>query len=104
MSELSDMLRRQHRPNPGAICRACNGEGQWYTECCNGSGGCSCGGDIVPMGRCNVCDGSGVEQEGADPAANLTTIEGFGFIGSGPTGGGLYDNVPRMRAAGERSQ
>ena len=93
---LADMVRRRHEPRPGESCRACGGSGEWFTECCSGAGGCSCRGDIVSMGRCRVCDGRGVEPEGADPAANLATIEGYGFIGSGPSSSGFYDNVPRM--------
>lgn len=84
MSDMANMVRRGHKPNPGAMCGACHGEGRWYTECCNGAYGCSCGGDIVPMGRCNVCRGTGVEPEDSDPAANLAAIEGRPYIGSGP--------------------
>ena len=65
-------------------CRHCGGSGTWEAECCNGSGGCSCRGQAVPMGTCRVCRGSGLRDEGQDERANLRAIEGFCFIGSGP--------------------
>ena len=68
-------------------CPGCYGSGSWETECCNGSGGCSCRGRVVEMGRCNVCGGHGYVVEGDyDPRANLSTIRGLHFIGSGPNG------------------
>lgn len=94
-ASLSSFLRSSFSPAPGSPCRFCHG-GEWFTECCNGSGGCSCGGDIVPMGRCHVCGGSGIEPENADPGANVAAIEGFGLIGTGPQSSGLYDDLPRM--------
>lgn len=69
------------------ICLACNGTGEWETECCSGVGGCSCNGDPVYMGKCNVCEGTGYINENSDPAANLKAINGACFIGSGPNNG-----------------
>ena len=66
-------------------CPACHGRGEWETECCDGSRGCSCRGERVPMGNCNVCNGSGHVVEGhCDPRANLRMIEGMAYTGSGP--------------------
>jgi hypothetical protein len=67
-------------------CRACYG-GQFLVECCDGSGGCSCGGGMIDMGPCRVCRGSGEHDEDADQSANLREIQGYGFIGTGPRGG-----------------
>jgi len=66
-------------------CRYCEG-GHWYTECCNGAGGCDCGGQVIDMGTCNVCNGKGWHRPDADTRANLKTIQGRCFIGSGPNG------------------
>ena len=66
-------------------CEACYGTGQWEAACCDGSGGCSCRGDVVPMGRCNVCHGTGDRDENANLMANVETIRGYGFLGSGPS-------------------
>ncbi len=70
-------------------CPSCCGSGEWKTECCNGSGGCSCHGRPVPMGRCNVCHGSGKVPEDITQEqrmANCRAIAGLHFIGSGPHG------------------
>lgn len=67
-------------------CPNCRGTGQWESACCNGTG-CSCRGEIVPMGRCLACHGSGIVDENHDPRANIRSIQGFGFLGSGPSGG-----------------
>lgn len=69
-------------------CPSCYGTGEWETECCNGSGGCSCRGERVPMGTCNVCGGTGkvpanITQE--QKMANCRAIQGLHFIGSGPS-------------------
>jgi hypothetical protein len=64
-------------------CRMCE-NGEWYSECCNGAGGCSCGGDIVYMGTCHVCGGTGVEPDDADRMANVRSIAGLSYLGSGP--------------------
>jgi hypothetical protein len=64
-------------------CDCCEG-GFWEVECCNGSGGCSCKGQRVAMGPCNVCRGTGWISPDADRRANLRTIEGLCYIGSGP--------------------
>ena len=71
-------------------CPSCNGTGEWETECCNGSCGCSCRGQVVPMGQCNVCYGSGQVPEDISPEqlkANCKAIAGLCFIGSGPSRG-----------------
>lgn len=71
-------------------CPSCHGSGQWETECCNGSGGCDCRGQVVPMGTCNVCGGDGSIPENTSHErrmANVRSIQGACFIGSGPTRG-----------------
>lgn len=65
-------------------CGACLGAGRWEAECCNGSSGCSCRGAAVDMGACNVCQGTGWVRPDADMRANIRTIEGLCYIGSGP--------------------
>ena len=67
-------------------CTSCEG-GRWYTECCNGSGGCDCGGQVLDMGACNVCHGTGYRSINADVMANLRQIQGACFIGHGPIDG-----------------
>lgn len=67
-------------------CEMCEG-GQWEVECCNGAGGCDCRGERVPMGRCNVCNGTGMRAWDANKMANVETIRGRCFIGRGPTTG-----------------
>lgn len=64
-------------------CTACI-DGRWETECCNGSGGCDCGGQVLDMGPCNVCDGTSLRHPDADVRANLRKIAGACFIGAGP--------------------
>lgn len=64
-------------------CEMCIG-GRWETECCNGSGGCSCKGERIDMGRCNVCGGSGMRRKDANKMANCYTIRGQCYVGSGP--------------------
>lgn len=79
------------------ICEACGGAGSWEAECCNGSGGCSCRGQRIDMGRCAACGGTGrSDVPGYSPSANLNTIRGYGFIGSGPAPGTIFDSMPRM--------
>jgi hypothetical protein len=82
-------------------CSACYGQGTWEVACCNGSGGCSCRGGLVPMGECNVCQGTGEMDENADTMANVRAIQGFGFIGTGPSGG--YFGCTAMGRAGKDS-
>jgi hypothetical protein len=67
-------------------CEMCE-NGQWWTECCNGADGCDCHGQPVCMGTCHVCGGSGSRDLNANLRANLETIQGRCFIGSGPTRG-----------------
>lgn len=67
-------------------CDCCE-NGNWYAACCNGAGGCSCRGELVDMGPCHVCHGTGWKRPDADTRANVRTIEGQCFIGSGPADG-----------------
>lgn len=69
-------------------CEMCE-NGIWYTECCNGSGGCDCMGQPVAMGQCNVCGGTGWRRPDANKRANSDSIRRSGrcFAGSGPTSG-----------------
>lgn len=76
-------------------CGACCGQGQWDVECCNGSGGCSCRGQPVPMGTCRACGGSGIITAEYDPKANLRAIEGYCYIGTG-------NGEPNMPAMGKK--
>lgn len=75
-------------------CRNCEG-GHWFTECCNGSGGCDCRGQQIDMGPCNVCHGTGYHAPDADTRANLRQIQGLCFIGSGPSSGMWADQGTR---------
>ena len=71
-------------------CPSCYGTGEWEAECCNGSGGCDCRGQRVPMGTCNVCCGTGEVPEDITEEqrlANCRAISGLSFIGNGPTRG-----------------
>lgn len=71
-------------------CPNCYGSGNWEAECCNGRGGCSCRGEVVNMGTCRVCQGSGRVLDGHyNPRANSDFIMRTGacFIGSGPSTG-----------------
>jgi len=67
-------------------CRNCI-DGRWETECCSGANGCDCRGQVIDMGICKVCGGAGYHDENADTKANIKTIQGRCFIGSGPTSG-----------------
>jgi hypothetical protein len=64
-------------------CRNCYG-GRWESECCNGSSGCSCRGQPVDMGPCNVCGGTGWHRPDADTRGNIRAIQGMSYLGSGP--------------------
>ena len=68
-------------------CHCDNGE--WWTECCSGAGGCSCRGELVNMGPCNVCGGTGWRRPDANTGANVDFIRRSGrcFAGSGPNTG-----------------
>lgn len=79
-------------------CPYCYGEGTWEAECCNGSGGCSCHGQPVFMGNCNVCKGSGKVTEGEfNESANSEFImqSGVCFLGSGPSTG-FWSDKPAL--------
>jgi hypothetical protein len=66
-------------------CPGCGGSGRFETECCSGAGGCSCRGEIVELGSCRVCGGTGQVVDGAyDRMANRNAIQSLHFIGSGP--------------------
>lgn len=69
-------------------CDCCD-NGYWQAACCNGAGGCSCHGQLVDMGPCHVCQGTGWKRPDADTNANVNTIRGSIFLGSGPHGGWL---------------
>ena len=84
------------------ICRRCDGSGEMGTECCNGSGGCSCGGGLVYT-TCTYCGGSGqvenyTEAEKKGHAEFMRRFGGQCFLGTGPKtgywskfgGAGLY--------------
>lgn len=66
------------------ICGACGGEGSWESECCNGASGCDCGGRPVFMGMCLVCEGTGYMTDESDVRANIKSIQGLCYLGSGP--------------------
>jgi hypothetical protein len=68
------------------LCGACCGAGSWETECCDGSRGCSCRGQVIPMGQCLACHGTGYVNEDHDKGANIRSIAGLCYIGSGPQG------------------
>ncbi len=67
-------------------CTMCE-SGRFVVECCNGSGGCSCMGQPVDTGPCRVCHGTGLIDEASDLRANIRSIEGLHFIGTGPKNG-----------------
>jgi hypothetical protein len=84
-SQLEEMVQPKTIP-----CPSCYGEGTWETECCSGAGGCSCKGQPVDMGACNVCHGTGyVDENNHNARANSDYIMSRGacFAGSGPTSG-----------------
>lgn len=80
------------------FCPGCLGAGRWETECCDGSRGCSCRGQRIDMGYCNVCGGSGFVTIDCDPMANVNAISGYCFIGSGPSSG-YWAGKPSMGRA-----
>lgn len=87
MSTANKILRMIESVDPNDTakpCDACFGQGHWECECCNGSRGCSCGGQPVYMGQCNVCEGSGMVDEQSDLMANVKSISGLAYLGSGP--------------------
>lgn len=84
--------------NSAEQCPSCYGSGEWEAECCNGSGGCSCRGQVVNMGRCNVCNGTGrVTQGKYNARANSDFIlrSGCCFLGTGPSTG-YWSTTPAM--------
>jgi hypothetical protein len=90
-----DVFQATYEPVEELVpCRNCE-NGEWWTECCDGSGGCSCKGEPINMGRCNVCHGIGKHPGSANTRANSEAIRGYGFIGTGPSSG-LFSNLPRM--------
>ena len=68
-------------------CEHCDGDGEWWSECCSGAGGCDCHGRQINMGRCQVCGGTGYRRPEANRDANRRMIQGQCFIGSGPSSG-----------------
>lgn len=69
-------------------CEMCE-NGVWWSECCNGAEGCSCQGQPVNMGTCNVCGGKGFRKPNANKNANSDYIRRnrMLFAGSGPVRG-----------------
>lgn len=67
-------------------CPGCHGTGRFDTECCSGAGGCDCRGEVIDIGPCRVCEGTGGVDGTHNPEANLNMIRGMHFIGSGPAG------------------
>lgn len=66
--------------------------GRLMIECCNGAGGCPCGGREMDIGECRVCHGTGWRSQDADTRANLKIVRALaeatkGFPGGGPTSG-----------------
>lgn len=76
----------QRREEALVKCECCD-NGQWFAECCNGTGGCDCHGQPVNMGKCHVCNGTGWRKKDANLKANTESIRGRCFIGSGPRTG-----------------
>lgn len=68
----------------GETCPACEGRGEWFSECCSGAYGCTCNGREVYMGACQACNGSGVVDESYRKGANILSIAGLCYLGSGP--------------------
>lgn len=70
-------------------CSRCHGTGLMDVECCNGSSGCSCGGDPVML-SCTYCGGRG-EVENQEEAIRkghgkfMMMYGGRAYLGSGPT-------------------
>lgn len=82
--ELEAQLHEVAQQEPPHFrCEHCD-NGRWEAECCNGSSGCSCGGEPVDMGPCRVCNGTGWRTDDADRTANLRSIQGLCYLGSGP--------------------
>jgi hypothetical protein len=67
-------------------CRSCTG-GHLIVECCSGAGGCDCHGQEVDMGPCRVCQGTMWHKPDVNTRANLDSMRGMLFAGSGPTSG-----------------
>lgn len=87
---LSRYKGGEYIPVAEITCPSCYGQGSWEAECCNGSGGCSCRGHAVNMGRCHTCHGRGILIKGEyNPHANSDFIMNSGacFLGSGPSTG-----------------
>lgn len=66
--------------------------GRFLAECCNGSSGCSCGGQEVDMGLCRVCYGTGWRTADADTTANIRAIGNRCYLGSGPRYADAFPN------------
>lgn len=65
-------------------CHMCDGSGIFMCECCNGAGGCSCHGQPVPM-ECQCVSGVSIREQ----------LEGYAFIGSGPSSG-YWSGAPAL--------
>lgn len=75
---------------PQDLCPLCHGDGRCLTECCNGSFNCPCRGDVVDLGPCRGCGGSGMRSPQVDLDANLRVIRSAcspdGYIRLGAAG------------------
>jgi hypothetical protein len=68
-------------------CCMCNGSGQHWTECCSGYK-CSCGGQLIMIGACPGCNGTGfAPQEVAEAGMRAHTQQA---LASGVTHWGNY--------------
>lgn len=70
------------------ICVRCDGSGYMDIECCNGSSGCSCGGNPVSL-PCTYCGGTGLVRDIAEAeiVGHARFMKLYGnkcFLGSGP--------------------
>jgi hypothetical protein len=69
-------------------CDRCGGTGEMDTECCNGSGGCSCRGKVVYL-TCTYCDGRGQVEDNVvakvEGHRKYMTLYGHSaYLGTGP--------------------
>lgn len=60
-------------PPIGEDCPACHGDGECYTECCSGYK-CSCRGEVLYLGECPSCEGTGKVLSTYKPGAHFELI------------------------------
>lgn len=99
MTDKTSALDEQDRPPQMEPCRGCGGDGRLLTECCDGSGGCSCRGRVMDLGSCRECGGCGEIEEGTYSRRNLDAIRGLHFIGTGPNA--MHDIWPNRGGYGQ---